>query len=88
MVSTHVHVLLRLHPTVNLPHLVQRLKGRTSCEAGKARLAGVDPLRWDRGYNVSSVSERALDAVAAYVRNQHLRHPSEAIPGWPRSPSL
>ena len=88
IVSTHVHVLLRLHPTVNLPRLVQRLKGRTSCEAGKAHLSPGSPLRWDRGYSISSVSERAVDAVGQYVRDQHLRHPGDAIPGWPGTPSL
>ena len=30
MVATHVHVLIRLHPTTELPRLLQRLKGGSS----------------------------------------------------------
>jgi hypothetical protein len=29
------------------------------------------------------VSERAVARVGVYVREQHLRHPMEAIEGWP-----
>jgi hypothetical protein len=32
-------------------------------------------LRWMRGYHISTVSERALEAARQYVREQHKRHP-------------
>ncbi|MEZ4413147.1 MAG: transposase [Gemmatimonadales bacterium] len=82
IVSTHVHVLTRIHPSTNIPRLLQRMKGGTAVGATAVRDRSLAPLRWAKGYNITSVSERALSLVGAYVREQHLRHPAEAIVGW------
>jgi len=84
IVSTHVHLLLRIHPTTGIPRLLQRMKGGTAAGAIAVRDRSLSPLRWAKGYSISSVSEQALDRVGAYVREQHLRHPGEAIEGWPQ----
>ena len=79
IVSTHVHLLIRVHPTTVLPRLVQRWKG------GSAAVARRDhglKLPWEPGYSVDSVSTRALEAVGHYVLNQHIHHPDQAIEGW------
>jgi len=44
-------------------------------------------VRWAKGYNIDSVSLRALEAVASYVRDQPAHHPREKIVGW-IAPSL
>ena len=82
MVQTHVHLLLQLHPTTSIPRLMQRLKGGSSVLANREGHAGQRPLRWSRGYNIVSISPRALDAVRAYVLDQARHHPGEAIVGW------
>ena len=82
IVSTHVHVLMAIRPTTQLPRLLQRLKG------GSAHLARVQvgcTIKWAKGYSISTVGERALEAAHRYVCNQHVRHPGEAIPDWPTS---
>ena len=83
IVSNHVHLLARLHPTTTLPRLMQRLKGGSSALASRERRT-VDGrnLKWDSGYAIRSVSPGALDAVRAYLRAQPQRHPELAIPGW------
>ena len=81
IVRTHVHLLVRLHPTTSITRLLQRIKGGTAAGVNK-RCPTMD-LRWAKGYNVDSVSQRALNAVGSYVREQHLHHPREAIDGWP-----
>jgi REP element-mobilizing transposase RayT len=88
IVQTHVHLVVRIHPTTQLPRLVQRLKG------GSAHFASAEvhairgrELRWEKGYSVHSVSPRALDIVRGYVRLQPNHHPTEAIPGWPHPSS-
>jgi REP element-mobilizing transposase RayT len=83
IVSTHIHLLTRIHPTTNFPRLLQRMKGGTAAGATAVRDRALSPLRWAKGYSISSVSERAVHRVGAYVREQHLRHPTEAIEGWP-----
>jgi len=83
MVTTHVHVLLRAHPTTDLTRLVQRLKGGSSALAGKANYSttGVR-LKWPRGYSIATLSTRALMGAREYLRGQPVRHAAEAIAGW------
>ena len=83
IVSTHLHLLIRLHPTATVSQLVQRMKGGTSAGAIRNSPPSARRLRWARGYNVESVSLRAVEVVSAYVRNQSRHHPNEAIAGWP-----
>lgn len=78
-VRTHVHLLIRSHPARAISRIVQRLKGGSSYFGRREH--GLD-LRWHVGYSVDSVSLRAISAVAAYIAEQHLRHPREQIPGW------
>ena len=83
VVTTHVHLLLRLHPTTSVPRLVQRLKGGSSVLATRdGHRSGEKALRWEKGYNIQSVSETALKRVSHYVEAQPFRHPGEAVAGW------
>ncbi|MBK6422862.1 MAG: transposase [Gemmatimonadetes bacterium] len=86
IVATHLHLLLRLHPQTDIPRMIQRMKG------GSARLALLEGhagyLRWARGYNIESVSARALPAVAHYVAGQSRHHAELAIAGWEPPPPM
>ena len=83
MVSTHVHVLLRTHPTTDLTRLLQWMKGGSSALAGKGNYSttGVK-LRWSKGYSIVTISPRALSAAREYLRSQPTRHSRDAISGW------
>jgi putative transposase len=83
LVRTHVHLLLRLHPTTPLPRLLQRLKGGSAVIGTREKHANPDPLRWSKGYGITSVSPTAVERVRQYLRTQQLHHPDDAIPGWP-----
>ena len=83
IVTTHVHLLLRLHPTTSIPRLLQRLKGGSSVVATRdGHCPSRNRLQWEKGYNIHSVSEKAVRRVAQYVEAQPFRHPGEAIAGW------
>ncbi len=85
MVTTHVHLLLRLDPATDIARLVQRLKGGSALLANRDGHAGEHrALRWAKGYNLESVSPRVVPDVGNYVLRQALRHPDQAIAGWPR----
>ena len=87
MVRTHVHMLVRLHPTTQIPRLLQRLKGASAVLSARKDLPKTGrTLRWAKGYNIESVSPRAIGSVQEYVRTQAIRHPSEVIPNWPAKP--
>jgi REP element-mobilizing transposase RayT len=83
MVTTHVHLLARAHPMVDVARLLQRLKGASSAIAGKERhsTTGTE-LKWSKGYAIHSVSGRNLDPVRKYLREQSIHHPREVIEGW------
>jgi REP element-mobilizing transposase RayT len=84
MVKTHVHLLLRIEPATDISFLVQRIKGGSAVLAGREGHGPAgSPLRWAKGYNLESVSPRAIQDVVRYVERQANRHPREAIPGWP-----
>ncbi len=83
LVTTHVHLVVRLNPATSIARLVQRSKGGSSILCAR-ECHGLlsEPLRWDKGYNVESVSPRALTEVMDYVNHQPRRHPDQVIPGW------
>jgi putative transposase len=83
VVRTHVHLLLRVHPTTSLPRLLQRLKGGSVVIGTREKHAHPEPLRWSKGYGIMSVSPTTVEHVRRYVRTQHLHHPEQALPGWP-----
>jgi REP element-mobilizing transposase RayT len=83
IVSTHLHLLMRVHPTTSLPRLLQRLKGGSAVLATREKHAHPEPLRWSRGYGIASVSPAAVESARRYVNTQHIHHPDLAIPGWP-----
>lgn len=76
---THVHVLVRCGPRIDLSRVVQLWKGGSSYAASR-QAGNVLGLRWNREYSVTSVSPRLLPKAVAYLRSQDQRHPSEAIP--------
>jgi REP element-mobilizing transposase RayT len=86
LVATHLRLLVRLHPTTQLPRLLQRMKGGTAHGMNGGIAFGLRPLRWAKGYSITSVSPRAVPSVAAYVRHQPDHHPQDSIPGWSYPP--
>jgi putative transposase len=82
LVRTHLHLLVRLHPTTAIPRLLQRLKGGSAVIANREGHAGPRELKWAKGYDIESVSARSVDRLRAYIRDQPRHHPDEAIPDW------
>lgn len=83
IVSTHLHLLIRVSPTTSLPRLLQRMKGGSGVAAQREQVVPAGTLKWAKGYSVHSVGPRQLDPVMAYVKAQADRHPDQRIPGWP-----
>ena len=80
ILTTHVHLLLRLNPATAISRLVQRLKGGSAMVATReGHMSRGQFLRWAKGYTVESVSPRALPDVAEYIGRQPEHHPKETI---------
>jgi putative transposase len=76
IVRDHVHLLLELPPAYDVPRLVQGLKGASARLANRDGHSAHKSLRWEPGYDCRSVGLRQLPNVAAYVRDQELKHGS------------
>jgi len=74
VVSDHLHIVLAL------PSIVQGLKGASSRVANRDRIVAEGKLRWASGYDLRSVSPKALPQVMSYVRRQTSHHPCGRIP--------
>ncbi len=80
IVSTHLHVLLRAHPTCSLPRLVMRWKSLSALLTRREEIGDEDrPLRWAAGYSLTTVSPGHLKLLSDYLDNQPTHHPLEAI---------
>ena len=82
IVATHVHLLVRLHPSTVVPPLLQRMKGGTANTINRHERSGAPALRWAKGYSITSVSPRNQESAATYIRRQPKHHPDDAIRGW------
>ena len=78
-VKSHLHLIVRIDPSTSIPRLLQRWKGGSSMIAQRDGHGGGQVVRWAKGYNVETVSPRALGDAARYVLRQAERHPGEAI---------
>jgi REP element-mobilizing transposase RayT len=78
ILRTHVHMLIRTVPRIDLPRLVQFFKGGSSYAA--SRLPGnVLGLRWAPEYSATTVGPKQLAEVIRYIEGQANRHPGEAV---------
>lgn len=79
MVSTHLHLLIRVHPLTDISKFVGGMKRVSSRVAKREEIC---PITWADGYDVESVSMGDEQRLRHYLRAQPYRHPDEAIPGW------
>ena len=74
IVRDHVHLMLELPASFDVPRLVQGLKGASARIANRDRVARHESLRWAQGYDLRSVGPRQLGVVKQYVKNQASHH--------------
>jgi len=69
----HIHIIASMKPTHTIDQVVQNLKVSSSRFCNKD-LSFDFHFKWNRGYDVRTVSERNLDRAVAYVKNQKKHH--------------
>ena len=65
--SDHIHLLLSLKPTHNIPTVVKDIKGYSAYAFNKIF---EQKLTWQRGYSINTVSEENLPIIQKYIENQ------------------
>jgi putative transposase len=69
----HVHVLVRLPPTMAVSAAVKRIKGISSKWLGEQPEVKAG-FRWQRGFSAFTVSHSAVPRVRAYIEKQAEHH--------------
>ena len=72
-VDDHVHLAIRLHPTVAGAQLVNVLKTQSSQWIKKQPGSSSD-FAWQKGYGIFSVSKTHLPKLIDYIDNQETHH--------------
>ena len=81
MVNDHVHMVVEVQPTFDLPTLMQGLKGASARIANRDGHAQRSPLQWTAGYDARTVGVTQLRSVINYVNTQSTHHPDRAVQG-------
>ena len=74
----HVHLLLRLPPTILISEFIGQVKGATAYRTNH-EIKPKFKLRWQQGYGVLSLRKDELDKVSRYIDNQEQHHRSGRI---------
>jgi REP-associated tyrosine transposase len=69
--SDHVHLLVRLRPTISVSEFLNKLKSNSS---GWARRQTMGRFSWQSRYGAFTVSESQVEQVRLYIRNQEKHH--------------
>jgi REP element-mobilizing transposase RayT len=67
----HVHMLMRIRPTLSIAEVARIVKSNSS---GWIRKKGHKEFAWQAGYGVFSVSESSVPAVTKYIATQEEHH--------------
>jgi len=74
----HVHLLVRLHPTVAIAILVKEVKG-TSSHLVTHELTPGEFFKWQGGYGAFTIHKEDVSRLKAYIENQELHHSEGAL---------
>jgi len=69
-VEDHIHVLVKLPPTITVSDFLEKLKANTSKWAKSVRRG----FGWQDGYAAFTVSESQVERVRQYIQNQRKHH--------------
>ena len=67
----HIHILLKLHPSIALATLIKEYKAYSS---GWMKKCGYTQFNWQEGYGGFSYSKSMLEPVISYIENQKQHH--------------
>jgi putative transposase len=74
----HVHVAISIPPDTAVADVVQRIKGLSSFRINRTE-DDSGSFKWQPEYGAITFSERSLEDVVRYVRNQPERHRNKSI---------
>ena len=71
--TDHIHLLVRMHPSISVSELIGEIKGYSSYII--TNRMGVDyGLRWQGGYGALTVSQKEIPWLIQYINHQKEHH--------------
>ncbi len=77
----HVHLLVRLHPTVAIATLVKEVKG-TSSHLMTHEITPGEFFKWQGGYGAFTIRKEDVPRLKTYIENQELRHAEGSLQAY------
>jgi putative transposase len=74
----HVHLLVRLHPAVNVSEIIGEVKGYSSYVISN-QIYPDSGFRWQGGFGAITVSKRELSRLIEYIENQKEHHKNKDL---------
>jgi putative transposase len=74
----HVHLLVRLQPTILVSDFIGQVKGAVAYRLNR-EVQLQRRVRWEEGYGVVTLREGEVDKVARYIDNQASLHESNRL---------
>jgi hypothetical protein len=71
--------VIELPSRIDIPRLLQGLKGASARIANRDKIVPRGRLQWADGYDLRSLGVRDLHRAIQYVRTQSMRHPELAV---------
>ncbi len=71
-IRDHIHIALKVPPTMTISKWIGELKGSLSYNLNKAHPE--IGFAWQTGYGVTSFSQRDLKGIVSYIKNQESHH--------------
>ena len=83
--ENHVHLLVRLHSTIAIAHLLKEVKGSTSHLMTHEIKSG-EFFKWQGAYGAFTLCRDDVPVVKEYIINQKTHHNNgTCYPGWEKS---
>jgi len=77
-VADHVHVLVRLHPTIAVAELVKEIKGSSS-HLVTHQILPSEFFKWQGAYGAFTLRKEDVPQVKAYIENQKQHHVDQQL---------
>jgi REP element-mobilizing transposase RayT len=71
--NDHIHCLFLMNKTKSIADIIKHVKGSSSFFINQSNFIG-DYFIWQRGYAAFAISERDLDKIYNYIKNQKDHH--------------
>ncbi len=77
-IADHIHLLVRVPPTLDVAKLMKEVKGASSHLMAHELAPGIF-FKWQGAYGAFTLSKNSLSTAATYIRNQKAHHAANQL---------